>query len=830
MTATEQITDTREVSSTELVEQKDIQFIRSQTIELTLTESRPRTKMRVFFGDEDVTDLCSNKKDPENLNLITDSVGQLEILFTIPGGRFNTGTYEITVTDARDLEQLDVSGSTYGSASGSFSATGEIEIFEETVTTITDITRTRSEQRDPLAQSFFTFGEEDGVFLSSIDVYFSSVDSDPSTTVRCEIRPLENGLPGKLNPTNANLVSKVNGSDINTSSDASLPTTFNFNPPVYLKGNAEYCFVLKTNSKDFSVYTSRMGESSIEDGRAINEQPFVGSLFKSENNVTWTPFQFEDIKFRIKRAQFNTQNEGNLRLYADLSPKAVYGVQFETEEGSGRVRYSHQVRHGLEPGSFIRFITYESDTAFASATLNGIPYQSFQGSYEVLAVPDPYTVEFETLAKANKTGPVESAGSVTYVIVTEGGTGYENGDPVTISGGGGSGAAGVARVSNTDGSIQSVEITDSGRGFTSKPIASISSSTGSGAVLSPSVIPPLSVYVNKPVTSLQPRISAFNYGDTRTRNIMNTTIGNYPGGNLQSYTAGKPIEFSKNTPLRNVGQNLLIASKVNEKEVLGGIGNSMNVNVRMSSPNDKISPVVNTRRGFSLKVGSYRVNDQPEENRESTNPSASVDSIQITSSGSNYSIDPTIEIEPPEMDTGTQATADPVMTNGELTGINLTNGGSGYLSTPLVRVVNDPNDTAGSGAAAQAVITEFNSEVLPSGGNAEARYITKKTSLQVPSTGIRIMTVLTSVQGGYVDWYIRTSSSASDVIHDELSWTRLECDLPRNQSESYGQYLEYEFYLDDITEFDVYDLKCVMGANNPTIPPIIKSYRAIVTS
>jgi len=90
--------------------------------------------------------------------------------------------------------------------------------------------------------------------------------------------------------------------------------------------------------------------------------------------------------------------------------------------------------------------------------------------------------------------------------------------------------------------------------------------------------------------------------------------------------------------------------------------------------------------------------------------------------------------------------------------------------------------------------------------------------------------VLSSIQGGYVDWYIRTSSSASDTSHDELEWRRLGCDVDRDQSEYYGEYLEYEFFLNDIPEFDVYDLKCVMGASDPTRTPLISAYRVIITA
>jgi len=184
------MTDTRTVSSRELVEQRDIQFIRSQTLDLTLIEARPRTKMYVFFDNEEVTHLCNLKGNGRGTDIITDSIGQAEIEFFIPSGRFNTGTYEILVTDTEDLDLLELPGAKYGSATGSFSASGELQIFQETVTTITTVTRPAPVNRDPLAQSFFTFGQDQGIFLSSTDVFFAT--KLEVVLVRFEICFLEN--------------------------------------------------------------------------------------------------------------------------------------------------------------------------------------------------------------------------------------------------------------------------------------------------------------------------------------------------------------------------------------------------------------------------------------------------------------------------------------------------------------------------------------------------------------------------------------------------------------------------------------------------------------
>ena len=49
--------------------------------------------------------------------------------------------------------------------------------------------------------------------------------------------------------------------------------------------------------------------------RIVSQQPYLGSLFKSQNGSTWEdPSQFEDLKFKINRCEF-VSGPGALKLY-----------------------------------------------------------------------------------------------------------------------------------------------------------------------------------------------------------------------------------------------------------------------------------------------------------------------------------------------------------------------------------------------------------------------------------------------------------------------------------------------------------------------------------
>ena len=72
--------------------------------------------------------------------------------------------------------------------------------------------------------------------------------------------------------------------------------------------------MLASNSANYKVWISRLGEKEVGGTRTISTQPTLGSLFKSQNASTWEPSQFEDLKFTLYRADYTTANTGALVL------------------------------------------------------------------------------------------------------------------------------------------------------------------------------------------------------------------------------------------------------------------------------------------------------------------------------------------------------------------------------------------------------------------------------------------------------------------------------------------------------------------------------------
>ena len=163
---------------------------------------------------------------------------------------------------------------------------------------------------DPLAQTIMC-DQPLGMFITKVDVFFQG--KDDTLPVWVEVRSVLNGYPSNvLMPFGK--VSKL-PADINIdATTGATSTTFTFDSPIYVQKDQEFCIVLASNSANYKVWISRLGEKEIGGTRTISTQPTLGSLFKSQNASTWEPSQFEDLKFTLYRADYTTANTGALVL------------------------------------------------------------------------------------------------------------------------------------------------------------------------------------------------------------------------------------------------------------------------------------------------------------------------------------------------------------------------------------------------------------------------------------------------------------------------------------------------------------------------------------
>ena len=180
---------------------------------------------------------------------------------------------------------------------------------------------------DPVAQSFVVDSNRypQGIFVDSVDIWFQTKHNDAAGTqlpVTLEIRPTIAGVPhgGKIIAKKTLLPSQV---DIATGVGADIPsptngeTNFRFDRPIKLDSGKEYAIVLVSDSLDYLVWTAEMGEPQVGTGgttgvpaQTVDAQPHLGSFFKSQNGVTWTPEQNQDLMFQFHKCVFTPQQVG----------------------------------------------------------------------------------------------------------------------------------------------------------------------------------------------------------------------------------------------------------------------------------------------------------------------------------------------------------------------------------------------------------------------------------------------------------------------------------------------------------------------------------------
>lgn len=257
-----------------------------------------------------------------------------------------------------------------------------------------------------------------------------------------------------------------------------------------------------------------------------------------------------------------------------------------------------------------------------------------------------YTVATATIAGGGGTGatgtPIISSG-VSAINVTNGGSAYTDTPLVTLSGGGGTGAEGVATI--VGGIVTSIDVSATGTGYTSAPTVAITGGGGTGAAATSSI-------------------------DNGV--ISGITITN-PGS---GYISAPGITIAGDGTGATAVSVLSPASVVSVGVFDGGSGFVYAPNITFVGGNG------------SGATGVVKLT------------ATSIAKVNVVAGGQNYAAPPVITFTGGGGGTGAKATA--ILGGGQVIGVTVTNGGSGYTTNVEVVFTNAKNDP-GSGAGAVAI-------------------------------------------------------------------------------------------------------------------------------
>lgn len=301
-----------------------IPYIRTKEVYFTASGLKPNTTMYPFFDSKGVSSYCyqrNNSAEPWTFNsstgLTTDKYGNVQGKFVLPGGTFRTGEKKFRIVDV-NLDTFTAASPDVSSiADATYTATGIKQTKQSTVlstkvpevvsASLTNERVTSVQWIDPLAQTFLVKDQEysAGMYLTSLELYFSNKATSSSLPVWVELRSVENGYPTNVTIPGTQVFKTPDEVTLATSSNGYTTTAFTFDNPIYL-APGEYAFVVLSNSNEYQIYTGEMGRVDIRTNELICAQPYTGSMFKSQNGSTWTAIQEADIAFNLNRAVFST--------------------------------------------------------------------------------------------------------------------------------------------------------------------------------------------------------------------------------------------------------------------------------------------------------------------------------------------------------------------------------------------------------------------------------------------------------------------------------------------------------------------------------------------
>ena len=269
----------------------------------------------------------------------SNEIGNFSAVFSVPPSIFQNGQRQFRI-DNRTVSTDPISATTYASASftaSSLSTTSQALDFAPSIASAKNtFTSTQYQTNqliassysvvpyDPVAQTFIVDKNNypNGVFLSSVKFFFQSKPTTTNTPVNLSIVGTLNGYPNgqTLDYSITSLTpDKVKVSSAPHYLNSDTYTEFKFDAPVFIQPNKLYSFILQSNSTEYNVYLAAQGSTAIASSvknlptdsapsvvTKIGTTPYVGSMFESQNSITWVADPSKSLMFVVNQALFDT--------------------------------------------------------------------------------------------------------------------------------------------------------------------------------------------------------------------------------------------------------------------------------------------------------------------------------------------------------------------------------------------------------------------------------------------------------------------------------------------------------------------------------------------
>ena len=629
-------------------------FIRAQQIKFTGDGFRPNTRLYTFFDKTDASSFVTMTSEftseaagegqttaPAGSSLITTAAGHVEGFLDIPdptitgNPQFSTGEVEFRLTSSpTDVRTTDpeTSGNAYFQAKGLFEQQQDV-IFRLRPPPPPPPQNRRPQRRaeaeqnaddggDPLAMTFtVTPAEigsgnnnqddiEGGCFLTSVDIFFSA--KDENIPISLEIRTTSNGYPAKDILPFGRVVKQA--ADVIPDTTAETPTTFTFPAPVFVRQDEEYAIALLTNTPEYKVWISLMGETPVGGGPTLSKQPHKGSLFKSHNNSAWAISAQEDMKFRLKRAVFDNSSNGTVTLENNTLPsKRLKANPLTFTHGDTALKVIHKDHGmydtsnnvtiaGVSSGLSTTLSAAITSTATSLTLTSGTNFGNTTGKFARTADSTPRfyikiddeIMYYEAISTTSVTSLVRAQEGTTAAAHSAGATvEFFQLHKVPLS-----------QINKTHTSIANIDLDSYSVTLTSSP--AFDGGSGSSAENGGSSV---TATENHIINTGFTQISTLEPEDTQIVGTIRATSATSISGTETSFTKTSAanalgIAINDNTEFDDT---FMIASEINETNEMSG-AKSYQTDLTLSSSKPNLSPVIDLKRSSWVSVAN-RINN-----------------------------------------------------------------------------------------------------------------------------------------------------------------------------------------------------------------------------
>jgi hypothetical protein len=506
-------------------------------------------------------------------NNVSNEFGQIGGIFYPPQATFRSGERKFRLTESfnntYDKDAISFAEKTFTSSGITTARTSLVDtvynvgtstqivgtvtspILQSTTTT-SNITKTW--RVDPLAQTFFIDESvyPHGLYLESVNVFFSAKD-DEGLPVRVQIRPTVNATPSSDFWYPESEVEKFPNQIITTSNPSvdieSTKNKFTFSSPIFLKPGL-YAIVILTDSPDYVVWTAEKGQTTLNN-QIVSINPYVGTLYKSQNAMEFVPYLNEDLMFELKRCVFDT-GTASFSLQSEKQLTTRYIDRFRLMEKSITTLSDSPISVTYsfisKPVGSSKETVYRNITPSTIYNMSDDTFYSIGNRRKEITNRGDFTVKLDISTTNDAVTPLISLESLHLNAwenfidngeideedfnIIKPGSGYANSNVITITSTTGEGALVFFSCDGVNGNVLSVNVSSSGIGYTDDFSISFPDTGNTPNVTSNTIVtlnsefdssggPCLARYITKPIVLAD----GFDAGDLRVFLSANKPVG-----------------------------------------------------------------------------------------------------------------------------------------------------------------------------------------------------------------------------------------------------------------------------------------------------------------